>query len=105
MSAREQFESAVRSVATYNADPYGTSGYLLSEEQFAAIVAAADAYRAEGLLSLATELEDKARCLHEADPAVLALAEAIAGADAATAGHMLRKAARLARVKAGESPS
>ena len=104
MSARDELWGAVRLAATYHADE-GTAGWLLSEQQFEAIVAAADEYRAEGLLSLATELEDKARCLHEADPAVLALAEAIAGADAATAGHMLRKAARLARVKAGESPS
>ena len=92
MSAREQFESAVRSVATYNADPYGTSGYLLSEEQFAAIVAAADEYRAAALRSLAGELEaDSSDRL-------------FTGGDPGTASG-LRCAARLARADADGSPS
>jgi hypothetical protein len=53
---RGVFNEAMRAAAVYHADE-GTSGWLLSEAQFDAILAAADAYRADGLLSLAAELD------------------------------------------------
>ena len=54
---REQFDSAVRAAATYHADE-GTSGWLLSEGQFAAILTAADEYRAQAVRELAAEFDD-----------------------------------------------
>ena len=56
MTAREDFLAAVREAATYSADE-GTQGWLLTEAQFAAIDRAADAYRSDGLLSLAAALD------------------------------------------------
>lgn len=46
---RDQFVRAVREAATYRSEDLGgegTSGYLLSEEQFAVIFAAGDEYAA-----------------------------------------------------------
>jgi hypothetical protein len=42
---RSEFEASIRATATYSADE-GTQGYLLTEKQFAAILAAADQYAA-----------------------------------------------------------
>ena len=60
MTSRDQFESALRRGATYHADE-GTSGYLLSEEAFAAILAAADGYRAAALIELAADLSAESK--------------------------------------------
>lgn len=54
---RERLDSVLRAAAVYHADE-GTSGWLLSEDQFAAILAAADEYRSHALGELAAEFDE-----------------------------------------------
>lgn len=76
--------AAIRQASTYVSDE-GTGGWLLSENQIDAIMAAADSYRADGLKSLADEF-DMLAASYEANPP-----------QALTVGRALRQAANLTR--------
>ena len=54
---RERLESVLRAATTYDAGG-GTSGWLLTEGQFAGILAAADEYLTVAVLRLARDLDD-----------------------------------------------
>lgn len=102
MTARDDFSERLRLAATYHADE-GTSGWLLTEAQFDAIVAAADEYRAAGLRTLAAALESDAASVEGTaaeHPEWLRALDGLTEASAGAAVRMLRRAASMARAEA-----